>query len=94
MKLYFALRADAQTRADDIHAWMVANGPGYGKSVSDGRTARWSIPAQDLDDKGVPLTTEWFIVTKDRCDGAITPTERTALKAGDYKPGIAKIDPI
>lgn len=82
MKLYYPLRTDAQTKADDIHTWMIANSPGYGKSVSDGRTLRWSFAQQDVDSKGAAIPgSQWYVTVKDRSDGALTPSEKLAKVA-------------
>lgn len=85
-KLYYALQADAQAKADSLHSWMQANGPGYGKSVTDGRTLRWSFAQQDVDDKGVPIPgSQWYVTVTDRCDAALTPSEQLA-KVADVPP--------
>lgn len=86
MKLYYPLRADAQAKADDIHAWMQANLAAYAKSVQDGQTKRWAIPQQDVDDKGLVIPGgQWFVTVKDRCDGALAPSEKLA-KVADVLP--------
>lgn len=89
IKLYYPLRVDAQAKADSIHAWMQANTPGYARSVQDGQTVRWAVPAQDLDDKGLAIVgSQWFVIVKDRCDGALSAAEkllRVATAPSDTK---------
>jgi len=79
MKLYFPTRAQAQAVADRIHAERIAKYPDVAKSAQKGETTCWCVPAQDLDDKGSPIGTEWFIIVKDRCIGETTTQERAKL---------------
>jgi hypothetical protein len=85
MKLYFTTQVEAQKRADEFHAWLITNDVAYAASVNAGHTKRWTIPAQDTDATGKVTGTGWFIVVKDRCDGAVKTAERSQLKPGDYK---------
>lgn len=78
MRLYYATQAEAQTKAGAVHAWMVANDAAYAQSVEADQTLRWSIPEQDVDEAGNPVDSRWFIVTKPRCQGALTQAEKLA----------------
>jgi len=70
--LEYSLQVEAQTKADAMHAWMIANRPEYAKSVSDGQTLRWAIPYQGR--------AAWCINVKTRASGALTAPEIAALK--------------
>lgn len=70
MKLPQNTKTAAQARADQIHAWMIANSPPYADSVAKGHTLRWAIPFEDAG--------KWAIHTKPRCQGALTQAERDA----------------
>lgn len=79
MKYYFATKAAAQSKADAIHAWIVANNTGYAGSVTKGQTLRWDVPHQDLDDKGQPIGTQWYVNIDQKCNGALTAQELAGL---------------
>lgn len=79
MKLELASQAAAQTRADEIHAWLIANDAAYAKSVQLGQTVRWSFAKAALDDKGV-ATGKWDVTTKPRVRNALTTAEKLAEK--------------
>lgn len=78
-KYYFATKGEAQSKADAIHAYIVANNSAYAKSVTDGKTVRWDVPHQDLDDKGQPVDTQWFVFLKPKGLGALTAQEIAGL---------------
>lgn len=73
MKLYYTTQAEAQAKADSIHAWMVANVVAYAQSVEADQTLRWAIPAQDV--------IGWYIHIKERCHGALTAAELVAMES-------------
>ena len=75
MRLSFPSQAEAQSYADSLHTWLIANNPDYAHSVAAGHTTAWAKPYQDLDSKGVPLTPDWFINVKERCQPALSPTD-------------------
>lgn len=79
MRLMFATRTEAQTFADRVHAWMIANNADYARSVSAGQTTAWARPYQDLDENRVPLNTNWYINLKERSVNACTAPERAAF---------------
>lgn len=83
MHLPQASQAAAQARADQIHAWMIANSTPYAASVAAGHTLRWAIPFQDEQGK-------WAFHTKDRCQGALNQSELATQvsnsAAGEVRP--------
>lgn len=78
-RLAFSTRALAQAFADSVHSRMVAQNHSYRESVEAGQTLRWAIPYQDVDDNGTPISSEWFVNIKDRCEVVITRAERSAV---------------
>lgn len=80
MKLYYPDQASAQAKCDDIHTKQIATSPAYAKSVADGQTKRWDVPAQDRDALGniIPAS-QWGVVVKDRVSAVLTPGEKTLL---------------
>jgi hypothetical protein len=80
MRLEFDTKAAAQSKADAIHAWLVANNKDYAASVASGQTLRWAEPRQDLDRDGKPIGTKWHVSIKDRCLNALSTQEKNAIK--------------
>jgi hypothetical protein len=80
MRLEFATRGAAQLKADEIHAWMIANRTAYAKSVNAGKTTAWAIPYQDLDVNDNPINTLWYVNAKERCRSALSSAEQLTLK--------------
>jgi hypothetical protein len=80
MRLEFDTKAAAQSKADAIHAWLIANDAAYAASVASGQTLRWAIPRQDVDKDGNVIGTKWHIAVKGRCMGALTAQEKNAVK--------------
>lgn len=78
MRLTFPTEAEAQTKADAIHAHMIATWPEYAKSVTEGRTLAFAIPYQDLDKDGKPFG-DWYLNFKERHLDALSAQERSAL---------------
>lgn len=72
-RLEFALEADAQTLADRVHAFMIANNRDYARSVGRGQTLRWAFPYQDQ------IPTVWSVNIKDRSFASLTGPERSAV---------------
>jgi acyl-coenzyme A thioesterase PaaI-like protein len=85
MRLTYSTQSDAQTRADSIHAAMIATDADYAASAAANQTMRWAIPYQDKDDAGNLLSTNWFVTVSDRCQLVLTDAEQTA--AGFPAPG-------
>lgn len=83
MKLYFPTKAEAQAAQDEIHAGMIASNPEYAKSVQEGQTKQWGIPMQDVDAKGRPIGTEWYIAVKNRCIDELTPEDVAGIDKRD-----------
>jgi hypothetical protein len=80
MRLRYATRLAAGTKANEIHAWMIANIPAYAKSVEEGHTLRWANAYQDLDTNGVPIPPGWWYVNcKARAINALSPGELAAM---------------
>lgn len=80
MKLYYPDQATAQAKADDVHTKQIGSSAAYAKSVADGQTKRWDIPAQDVDSKGVPIPgSQWGVTVDDRVTPVLTPGEKTLL---------------
>lgn len=80
MRLEFDTKPAAQSKADAIHAWLIANSPDYARSVAVGQTLRWAIPRQDVDEAGNVTGTKWNVAIKGRCMGGLTAQERAAVK--------------
>lgn len=70
-RLYFPTRAEAQAKADDIHAWLIANDTAYAASVMAGHTTKWADPMQDVDDDGNVVGSMWYVPVSERCAGAL-----------------------
>jgi hypothetical protein len=79
MRLEFDTKAAAQSKADAIHAWLVANNPPYAASVASGQTLRWAEPRQDVDADGKPFG-KWHIAVKSRCMNSLTAQEKATVK--------------
>jgi hypothetical protein len=79
MRLEFDTKAAAQSKADAIHAWLVANNKDYAASVASGQTLRWAEPRRDVDENGNAVG-KWHIPLKDRALGALARAERDRLK--------------
>ena len=81
MRLTFSTQADAQARADSIHAQMIATDADYAASAAADQTLRWAVPYQDYntDAQGNPTTPiepDWYVTVSDRCEQVLTPTEQ------------------
>lgn len=81
MRLTFSTQADAQARADSIHAQMIATDADYAASAAADQTLRWAVPYQDYntDAQGNPTTPiepNWYVTVSDRCEQVLTPTEQ------------------
>jgi hypothetical protein len=79
MRLRYATRLEAGTKANDIHAWMIANVPSYAASVAAGQTTKWANAYQDLDDAGVPISSFWWVNCRQRVIEALSPGEVAAM---------------
>ena len=71
-RMEYTTQAQAQAKADAIHAWMIANRPAYAASVSQGQTLRWAIPY---------LTAFWNVNVKDRSYDSLSVPEKASAKA-------------
>lgn len=74
MRLSFDTQAEAQKKADEIHAWMLANSTEYAASVAAGQTKAWAVPYQDRDENDIPVG-KWHVSVKPRCAGSLTKEE-------------------
>ena len=75
MKLTYSTKAEAQTRADSIHAALIKADPLYAESVSAGHTKQWAIPYQDMDEAGKPIDTKWHVTVNDQVMAVLTVDE-------------------
>ena len=75
MKLSYLTKAEAQAKADSIHAQMIASDPLYAESVASGQCKRWAIPYQDMDESGKPIDTKWHITVKELARKTLTALE-------------------
>lgn len=75
MRLTYSTKAEAQIRADSIHAALIATDKLYAESVNAGHTKQWAIPYQDTDEAGKPINTEWHIVVNNQARGVMTAAE-------------------
>ena len=66
-RLEFNTQAEAQAKADAIHAWLLANDTAYAASVYAGNTVKWADAVQDVDESGKPI---WYVPVSSRCAGA------------------------
>jgi len=87
MRLTFTTQADAQARADSIHAQMIATDADYAASAAADQTVRWAIPYQDKDGAANVIGTNWYVTVSDRCRAVLTDAE--ALAAGFPSPDTA-----
>lgn len=78
MKVPYTTLAEAQVAADRMHAWMIANAPGYARSVSIGQTLRWAIPTRELDGQGAPIG-DFLVGVKPRSFESLTTPERSRV---------------
>ena len=88
MRLTFSTQADAQTRADSIHAALCAvdaDGkplyPDYYASAQAGQTVRWAVPYQDYNtdaqgDPTTPIEPNWYVTVSSRCQPVLTAAEQ------------------
>jgi hypothetical protein len=80
MMLTFVSEQAAQAKALQIHEWMIANSDAYAESVAAGKTTAWAVPYQQKDEDGNVIDPAWCVNVKDRCLGALTDSERAAVK--------------
>jgi hypothetical protein len=80
MRLEFPTKLDAQTKADAIHTDMIAADGAYASSASGGQTTAWAKPYQDLDERGVPINSLWYINCKERIRVVLSAEEQERLK--------------
>ena len=67
MKLGYNTQAEAQARADAVHAQMIATDELYAASVAAGKTLRWAIPFQEGG--------KWNFHLQNRVRKVMNPTE-------------------
>lgn len=71
-RLEFATKPLAQTKADAMHAWMIANSPAYAAGVTAAQITAWALPYQDV--------AVWCINVKDRSTESLTVPEKSLVK--------------
>ena len=76
MRLTFSTQADAQARADSIHAQLIATDADYAASAAADQTVRWAIPYQDKDGAGNVIGTNWYVTVSSRCQQVLTAAEQ------------------
>ncbi len=79
MKLLNDTKAAAETRADEMHQWLITNNPLYAESVHLGYTLRWAIPAQEVDKDGKIIDAAWSVPVDERVIGALRTDERAKI---------------
>lgn len=80
MYLEFVLKADAQAKADAIHAAMIAASPAYKVSVMAGQTTCWDVPKNLVAADGKVGAT-WAVTVKAKVDPVLTPADRLGVKS-------------
>jgi hypothetical protein len=81
MRLQFLTEAAAQSKADSIHARMIAADATYAQAVTAGQITAWAIPYQDLNLLGIPISLFWYVNAKARVTPVLTALEIADLVA-------------
>jgi len=73
-------KEDAEAIAAKAHAHKIATDPFYADAVAKGHTKRWSLPLQDVDDKGQPVG-DYYIPVEPPVLDAFSTVEQERLDA-------------
>lgn len=83
MKLTYLTKAEAQARADKLHADLIATNPLYAESAAlydpehpeKGGTARWCFPQQTLDAEGKVVNPLWAVAVDEKVVATLSTAE-------------------
>lgn len=80
MRMEFSKQSDAQSLADRLHDYMLANDTNYAASCAANQTRVWAVPYQMTDENGKVISAAWCVNVKERCLGALSDVEQKALQ--------------